>query len=257
MSRTLTSFLRAPWAKAIQALRVRLKLNQAEFGSRIGFSAIAVSRWERGVEEPPARGYLGLGNLASESNCWFFWERAGLRTENVLHVLPTPEEFTNIFKPRSFEIVHAGAGPKKPLGKFQLVAVPLLKLAAASTKGKGDNVTQLGDAPMEGMIAAPKDWCPNPANTSCLRVRGNSMSPLIHDGYFVAVDSSPINPDALNGKIVIAWHKDAGLAISRFRRYDHAEVLVPENPEYEAIPISATQPWKVVAKVLWWLGKAP
>ena len=107
------------------------------------------------------------------------------------------------------------------------------------------------------MIAAPKEWCPNPAYTSCLRVRGNSMAPLINDGYLVAVDSSQIDLDSLDGKIVIAWHKDVGLTISRFRRYDHTEVLASENPEYAAITISSTQPWKIVATVLWWLGRAP
>jgi DNA-binding transcriptional regulator YiaG len=42
------------WAKAILSLRESLKLNQAEFGSRLGFSAMAVSRWERGAQEPPS-----------------------------------------------------------------------------------------------------------------------------------------------------------------------------------------------------------
>ena len=155
-----------------------------------------------------SHGYVGLGNLAPESSCRFFWERAGLRTENVLRVLRTLEKITSTTKLQGFEIVNAGAGPKKQLEKFQLVAIPLLKVVAASGKDRGDNLSLLSDAPMEGMIAAPKDWCPNPAYTSCLRVRGNSMSPLIHDGYFVAVDSSPINLDTLNGRIVIAWHKD-------------------------------------------------
>jgi len=115
----------------------------------------------------------------------------------------------------------------------------------------------LSDAPIENMMAAPKDWCPNPAYTSCLRVRGNSMAPMIQDGYVVAVDSSQIDMNSLDGKIVIAWHKDVGLTISRLRLYDHTVVLVPENSEYTAVTISAKQPWKIVATVLWWIGKAP
>ena len=218
---------------------------------------MAVSRWERGAQEPPSHGYIGLGNIAPESTCWYFWERAGLRTENVLRVLPTLERNASTTKLQGFEIVNAGAGPRKQVEKFQLVAIPLLKVVAASNKDKGDNLSLLSDAPIEGMIAAPKEWCPNPAYTSCLRVRGNSMAPLINDGYFVAVDSSQIGLSDLDGRIVIAWHKDVGLTISRFRRYDHTEVLVSENPEYGSITISATQPWKIVATVLWWLGKAP
>jgi hypothetical protein len=48
-----------------------------------------------------------------------------------------------------------------------------------------------------------------------------------------------------------------GLTISRLRLYDHTAVLVPENSEYGAVTISAKQPWKIVATVLWWIGKAP
>jgi len=47
------------------------------------------------------------------------------------------------------------------------------------------------------------------------------------------------------------------LTISRLRLYDHTVVLVPENSEYTAVTISAKQPWKIVATVLWWIGKAP
>jgi len=112
-----------------------LELNQAEFGSRVGFSAMAVSRWERGAQEPPAHGYIALGNLAPEASCWFFWERAGLRTENVLRVLPTLERNTSTSTLQGYEIVNAGPGQKIQLEKFQLVAIPLLKVAASSGKG--------------------------------------------------------------------------------------------------------------------------
>jgi len=246
-----------PWAKAIRALRANLGLNQGDLGSRVGFSAMAVSRWERGAQEPPSHAYIALGNLAHDSSCWYFWERAGLRSEQVLRVLPTLERNTRFSKLQNLEIVSAGTGPKHHHEKIQLVALPLLRAVAGSHGEKGDDLHLLSDAPIEGMLAAPKDWCPNPAYTSCLRVRGNSMSPVIQDGYFVAVDSSQIDLNNLDGRIVIAWHKDEGLTISRLRIYDHTAVLVPENSEYEAVTINARQPWKIVATVLWWIGKAP
>src|SRR5258708_11986891 len=92
MQRKLPISGRPTWAKAIRALRETLELNQAEFGSRVGFSAMAVSGWERGAQEPPAHGYIALGNLSPEASCWFFWEQAGLPTENVLLCLPTVQK---------------------------------------------------------------------------------------------------------------------------------------------------------------------
>jgi phage repressor protein C with HTH and peptisase S24 domain len=248
---------RPPWAKSVQALRASLDLNQAEFGARLGFSAMAISRWERGAQEPPSHGYIALGNLARDASCWFFWERAGLRSENVLRVLPTLEKSTRLSTMQDFEIVTAGSGHREAPEKIQLVALPLLKVVAASRGGVGDTLHLLSEAPIENMVAAPKAWCPNPSYTTCLRVRGNSMAPLIQDGYVVAVDSAQIDSNTLDGKIVIAWHKDAGLTIARFRRYDNTEVLVSENTDYSAVTINARQPWKIVARVLWWIGKAP
>ena len=83
------------------------------------------------------------------------------------------------------------------------------------------------------------------------------MMPLIDDGYIVAVDSSQTDLSELNDKVVIAWHKDMGLMVSRLHHYDHTEVLQPENKEYESIVLNNKHKWKILAKVLWWIGKAP
>jgi SOS-response transcriptional repressor LexA len=65
------------------------------------------------------------------------------------------------------------------------------------------------------------------------------MSPLIQDGCILAVDSSQNDQTQLNGKIVIACQKERGLTVSRLRRFDHTEVLEPENHGYESITIIA------------------
>jgi SOS-response transcriptional repressor LexA len=248
---------RPDWARAIRDLRSRLGLSQTELGTRIGVSAMAVSRWERGTQEPTAGGYIALGNLPHDTTSWFFWERAGLRNEDVMRVLPVPQRTGRSTPLHNLEIVTAGSGHQRSEEKLQLVAIPLLKVVAASHGEKGDTVSVLSDAPVENVIAAPMDWCPHPSFTSCLRVRGNSMAPLIQSGSVVAVDSSETDLGGLDGKIVIAWHKDRGLTISRLRRYGQTEVLQPENAEYEAVSLTSNHDWKIVAKVLWWVGKAP
>src|SRR5689334_4584540 len=81
-------FSRPSWASAICDLRGRMRLTQTAFGQRIHSSAMAVSRWERGAQEPPAGSYIELGNLAGDPLCWFFWSRAGLHNEDLMRVLP-------------------------------------------------------------------------------------------------------------------------------------------------------------------------
>ena len=255
MSRSKSETLTRPdWATIISQLRQGLELSQTDFGQRLRSSAMAISRWERGAQEPPPGCYIELGNLAGDPLCWYFWGRAGLRSEDLMRVMP--KLLKRLKHSAQVRIVAAGSGGKKPKSP-QLVAIPLLKLVAASVGGKGDSSWALHDAPVETMIAAPKDWCPHPEATSCLRVQGNSMAPLIHDGYILTVDSSQNDRSELHDKIVIAWHKDMGLTVSRLLRYDHTEVLQPENREYESIVLDRKHKWKVLAKVLWWIGKAP
>ena len=83
------------------------------------------------------------------------------------------------------------------------------------------------------------------------------MMPLIHDGYILVADSSQTQPAKLDGKVVIVWHKDMGLTVSRMHHYGNTDVLEPENRAYEPIALDGSQDWKILAKVLWWIGNAP
>jgi SOS-response transcriptional repressor LexA len=218
---------------------------------------MAVSRWERGEQEPTDRAYIELGNLAGDPDCWYFWARAGLSSENLIQVAPILRQRLQKSRFADFEVVHAGGGSTRGKAKFMVVAIPLLKVVAATHGEAGGAASSLLSGPVESMIAAPRSWCPNPATTSCLQVRGDSMMPLIQNGYIVAVDSSQKDSANLNGKVVIAWHKDKGLCVSRYRRYDRTEILEPENHSYESITLGPRQRWKILARVLWWIGQAP
>jgi hypothetical protein len=63
-------------------------MSQTELAQKLHVSAMAISRWERGVNEPPADGWIALGKLAgSYGGCWFFWERAGITRQDVRRML--------------------------------------------------------------------------------------------------------------------------------------------------------------------------
>jgi SOS-response transcriptional repressor LexA len=153
----------------------------------------------------------------------------------------------------SLQVVQAGAH-RAPTRSDNLVAIPVLPVMVATHGGKGDSADILDQVRPESMLAAPSDWCPNPTHTSCLRVHGRSMMPLIHDGYIIVVDTKQTNRLKLYGQIVVAAHKEHGLVVSRLQCFDHTEVLVPENREYESTALSASA-WRIVAKILWWIGR--
>ncbi len=248
-------FGRPAWSLKIEHLRHARKLNQAEFGAQLGLSAMAVSRWERGVAEPHGEVYVRLGNLAGDPLCWFFWKLAGLRLSDVTRVLPEVNRRLAESKIPDLNFVRAGNSTAQSLKHANLVAVPFLPVKAATAGHYGDNI-DLAEVSPDSMLAAPASWCPNPDSTLCLRVKGGSMSPLILDGYIIAVDTSQVENDSLVGQIVVASHKEKGLLVSRLIRFDHTDALVSDHREYESVPVTAGSEWRIVGKVLWWTGRA-
>jgi transcriptional regulator with XRE-family HTH domain len=244
------------WARTIKDVRRKLRLSQSELAEKLETSAMAISRWERGEFEPSADAYLRLGKLMGDPLCWFFWGRAGLSTADVMRVLPKAGRRLRQDRIATVQVVHAGAEKLLPAEKESFVAIPLLPVRAATPGEKGDRVADLDQLKPDAMLAAPAEWCPNPASTISLTVKGNSMSPLILDGYIVAVDTSETSHDDLVGKIVVAWNREKGLLVSRLIRFDHTDVLVSDHREYASVLLATESRWRVVGKVLWWTGRA-
>ncbi|MGC1417550.1 MAG: S24 family peptidase [Candidatus Acidiferrum sp.] len=152
-------------------------------------------------------------------------------------------------------VVHAGHH-KLPLTPSDFVAIPLLPVHAGTPGKSGDKEVDLQQVRPETMLVAPRDWCPNPSSTICLRVKGNSMSPLILEGYIIAVDTFEVGHDQLVGKIVLAWNSESGLLVSRLIRFDHTDALVSDHREYESVSLAPEAKWRIIGVVLWWTGKA-
>jgi phage repressor protein C with HTH and peptisase S24 domain len=243
------------WAEKIISMRRDLSLNQIAFGKRLGVSAMAVSRWERGTAEPSGSVFIKLGNLAGDPQCWYFWRRAGLTTDDIMRVLPDANLRLRQTKVTHGQIIHAGAGAATKQ-RAEFVAVPLLPVYAVTAGEAGDTEVDLGQTLPERLLAAVSEWCPNPKFTFCMRVKGNSMSPLILDGYIIAVDTSEVLHDKLIGQIVVAQHSERGLLVSRLIRFDQTDALVSDHREYDSVSVTAESSWRIVGKVLWWTGRA-
>lgn len=249
------------WPSAIFTLRQRLGLSQSQFGSRLHYSGMAVSRWETGKQEPTPGCFIQLGNIAGEPDCWLFWARAGLKSSDLRQMFARRRSTSRVSTSVGLEIVRVGNDAKskrsKGAPKMQIVAVPLLDLHVGTIGQTGGQFVEFDSATTEDMIAAPSVWCPNPLQTNCLRVKGTSMSPLINDGDIVAVDGSQTNPDELNRKIVVAWHRESGISLARFIAADGVHLLEPENRDYCPVAVEKDKKWQIVGKVLWWIRKGP
>ncbi len=248
------SDLESDSARRIKALRRYLKLSRALLAAYVGVTEATITAWERGTETPSANFYLKLGNLAGEPSCWFFWEQAGLYSGDFMRVLPAVRLEMRPDKRPDLQIVHAGSG-ERLFSRPQLHAIPLLPLKAASYGGEGDKSLDFDSVPPQGLIAAPSHWAPNPAFTSCLRVHGDSMMPVLRDGYIIVVDTSETDLTHLADKMVIAWHVQKGITVSWLKKIDGREALCSESAEYSPVMLTAKNGWRVIGKVIWWIGR--
>lgn len=242
------------WAEQITTLREALEINQAELARRMECSAMTISRWERGLLQPSAEHFIQLGNLGDKSDAWFFWEMAGIQASKMVQALGGSRQRSFLPAP-NLERARAGAGVAA--GKSSpVVSLPLLKAVVGAHGFPGDR-RSLRTIPATEVVGAPADWCPNPAYTSLLRVKGHSMEPLIRNGDIVAVDAFQTERAELYGKILVASHPQKGLCVTRLHRYDSLDVLEAENREYDAVVLSKASGWRIVGKVLWWISAAP
>jgi phage repressor protein C with HTH and peptisase S24 domain len=234
-----TRLARPEWATQIEHLREHLHLNQAGLARLLNVSPMAVSRWERAVNEPEAAYYIHMGTLAGDPDCWYFWQRAGLPASDLRRAL------------RKSKPTRPPHGTVEELEKF---AVPLLGVMAGTT-AVGDNDPNLEQCPVVAKIIAPADWSENLQSTRCLRITGEGMAPQISDGSVVAVDLSHFDPAKLNNFIVLAWHKDFGLLVRRLKRFGAAEVLVADADRSGTSSLTLDRNWRILGRVVWWISR--
>lgn len=245
------------WGLQITALRERLGINQAELARRMECSAMTISRWERGLLQPSAEHFIQLGNLAGKAEAWFFWEMGGVRAAKVLEALQasprTKRASGTMQRPDGYGDGQA-ANPGRPP---HFVEVPLLKAAIGTHGQPGDRRSSLRAIPASSVVTTPASWCPNPAYTSLLRVKGHSMDPVLRHGDLVAVDSFQTERRDLYGHLVVVANEQTGLSVSRLRRYDTLDVLEAESRQYDPVILSKATGWRIVGKVLWWISGTP
>lgn len=247
---------RPVWAGRIEKFRQESGLSQAALAKKLNVSAMAPSRWERGINQPPASVYIQLGKLAGNPSCWYFWERAGIRKSDLEVVLPglnQSDHDGNVV--RTVEVVSVGRKAKldSENKSRNLLAIPLYK--TSQPVGTPAATKILREEPAE-YVVAPLNWCPHPEQTLCLRMSFDKMWPLIPAGAIFAIDESEKEMSKLAGKVVLASHPTCGLMVHWLQKYGRTMMLVPENKDYSPTYLQEDD-WTIVGKVLWWLAKAP
>ena len=242
-----------PWAQHVTALRDRMGINQAELARRMDCSAMTISRWERGLLQPSAEHFIQLGNLGNRNEAWFFWEMGGIQPAKVVDALEGSRSKRLVDGPQSIDNEIRASDIQTDAG-MRLTPIPVLKAIVGTHGVPGDRRSSLRGLESSARLGVPGSWCPNPAYTSLLRVKGHSMAPLIRQGDLVAVDSFQTERSDLYGKIIVAGSDQTGLCVSRLRRYESIDLLEAEDRKYDSVVLTKANRWRIVGKVLWWIS---
>jgi SOS-response transcriptional repressor LexA len=205
-----------------------LRLHQRQFGLEFGVSQAAIARWESGEDMPPPRALITMGDLAGEPDKWWFYEKAGIKRQDA-----------SLFMSHS-------RGEEK--------IVPLLRDAIAAGMGRAI------DEAIEDNWPLPKKWFPPGSSIVALKVVGDSMSPLVQEGYIVLIDTSERNPRKLAGQMIAAREGD-GVTLKWLRKEGKFYQLVPQHTS-RSHPVRIIAPgeeeeYGVVGRVIKWIGEPP
>jgi len=244
------------WSQKIKDLRKALSLSQTQLGQQIGISKKIVADWEQGSREPAPQRYAQLGRLAppdSGLGKWFYrrlLQRVGAEPRRLAAALRERRE--RLLAPELKVVTLEEWGERfRALERLDYyVPLPLLKDEAAAGHPR-----EISERDLDGFALIYYAWCPNPANFTCVHVRGDSMNPILNDGAIVAIDHAQRDPLLLRHRMVAARHED-GVTI-KWLDFDAAGqlVLVPENKQYPPLTLPRTHENPVVGMISWWWNR--
>lgn len=258
LATTGASLEKHEWARQISELRKSLNLTQAGFGKELGVSQVTVSRWESGADRPTSLNFLRMAQLTENPE----FNRLFYNLSNIDAVLQDRDgsplliqaKFANATEVR-VEVIPA-KGSMKPGGGLKrnpdAVAVPLLKDSAAA-----GNPRLINEAAVEDTLLLRRKTCPHPEDTLAIKITGDSMSPILEDGYVVAIDTADRDPKKLLNRMVAARDPEGGVTIKWLRKVGNDVMLIAQHtsPRYNPIFLNREPGWAIIGKVLFWIGR--
>lgn len=196
-----------------------LRLNQADFANKLGFSRVAtISDYEKNKRSPDI---TSLRKMATSSGVTLEWLLTGNGPITIYDIQNSTE-------------AKEGAGPAY---SDDFVEV---KVYGKDFPGGAD--------PIDSILIPKKDFEIGPL---AVRVEGNGMSPTILDGATVGVNRK--DRRLVSGGLYAVWLNYEGVTIKRVFIYPDRIVLKPDNPAFPetAIPSKNIGEDFIIGRVAW------
>jgi len=211
----------------IRELRKSAGMNQSEFGKSFGVSQVAVSNWEKDADKPSVPILARLANMTTDEE---------LRADLMHHAGLVIEMKSN--------------RPKEAVPEDIREVILLRDSVAAGT------ARALDEREIEKVLRLPREWFHPGGEIFALKVSGDSMAPIIEEGYTVFVDTAKRDPKKLVNKMVAARDGE-GVTIKWLRRDVGLYLLVPHNvtPRHPVRVLNSEPGWGIVGEVVKWVGQ--
>jgi SOS-response transcriptional repressor LexA len=211
-------------------------MNQARFAEVLGTTQSNVSKWEKGAYPPSPELFIKISELLhGRAEALFFLEEAGVPKGYF--------EGTGAFADETFSTRFIEK-------QVDVIQVPLLHDRAAAGAGRA-----IDERDIELHVPMLKSHMPPGARVIALRVKGDSMAPVLLEGYVVFINLNARDPRRLIGHMVAAVEGE-GVTIKWLRRSKKTLLLVPQHisPRHEVRAFSDESELRIVGEVVKWIG---
>ena len=234
--KTLPDSVRAKWslAERLSALRAELYGDRGgpELARQLGLPVRTWYNYESGVTVP-AEVVLKIIELTSVEPMWLLHGKGPkfrtVQTERT-ESLVGPSVSVGTLLRTALQMLEHGEGSVVREGSAEFDAPSTSEESRDLVFVPVDDYAGSPITPSAGpkFLAAKGEWLSAERECRCTRVVGDSMSPIISDGAYVAFSKMENNPIELDGKMVVAWIDDQP-AVRWFQYCGRYAVLRAEN----------------------------
>lgn len=222
--------------------------NRSQFARMAGVSPTAVAKWLDNKALPTMSALL---RIQQKTQVDFHWLLTGR------HAPPSSAQLV-------IEQMPGQIGDRADTGKIirdqwmsdKYLPIPLIEGEISAGSGRDITTEDIVDF---AIIYA--DWCKDPESVRCIRVKGDSMTPILSSGSIVAIDLSQNDPRKLDGKMAAFRAPSGGASIKWCKVVEDGLIVgYPENKE--SIGADALLVYRdeeidncIIGKIVWWWGR--
>lgn len=234
----------------LNELKEDLKLSECSFAELLGINQVNVHRYLKG-RMPPVDIIATICYRLNISEKWLLYGRGSKNRDSIISIgEESIDEYGKHKKDTSVMLlVTRDEAEKESFRKIERVEnyVPIKLL---SDQVAGGDPREVNENDIESFTVIYESWVKKTGIYSSIRVKGDSMSPVLNDGDIISINHARTDPIELHGKIVVASIPFHGVTVKYLNEMPDCWVLEPANPLSHIIYADKSQS-KIIGAVEW------